>query len=146
MHRHGLPSAADMDLRDTQKVLLPGPPTPASRNPNVPNFSRILTIRAQTSHLPVKSKKTKQAIMRNPSKLSSVKRWDGQSHKSAGWDDLRRVSLMTCGLQYFVLIHLVGPRTLATGRRLPRPSIWSRKVKAGCLFQNFLQSGGGNGR
>ncbi|KAK6001538.1 hypothetical protein QM012_002869 [Aureobasidium pullulans] len=80
-----------MDIRDTQKVLLPGPPTPACRKSNVPNFSRILTIRAHGSDSPVKKrKKPEQAVMRNPSKLSSVKRWDAQSHKSADWDGLRR--------------------------------------------------------
>jgi len=90
MHRHVLPSTY-MDIRDTQKVLLLSPSTSASRNPNVPNFSRILSIRAQGSDSPVKTRKTlKQAAMRNPSKLSSVKRWDAQSHKSADWDGLRR--------------------------------------------------------
>ncbi|CAD0112681.1 unnamed protein product [Aureobasidium uvarum] len=80
-----------MDIRDTQKVLLPGPPSPGSRNPNVPNFSRILTIRAQGSNSPVKKqKKPAPAVMRNPSKLSGVKRWDARSHKSADWDGLRR--------------------------------------------------------
>ncbi|KAG9848614.1 hypothetical protein KCU77_g7955, partial [Aureobasidium melanogenum] len=89
MHRHGLPST--MDIRDTQKVLLPGPPTPASRKSNVPNFSRILTINAKGSDSPVKKRnKPEQAVMRNPSKLPTVKRWDAQSHKSADWDGLRR--------------------------------------------------------
>ncbi|KAI4715512.1 hypothetical protein E4T48_08303 [Aureobasidium sp. EXF-10727] len=91
MHRHGLPSSVTMDIRDTQKVLLPGPPSPGPRNPNVPNFSRILTIRAQGSDSPVKKqRKPAQAVMRNPSKLAGVKRWDAQSHKAADWDGLRR--------------------------------------------------------
>ncbi|KAH0373880.1 hypothetical protein KCU65_g196, partial [Aureobasidium melanogenum] len=91
MHRHGLPSTITMDIRDTQKVLLPGPPTPASRNSNVPNFSRILTIHAKGSDsTSKKQKKPEQAVMRNPSKVSTVKRWDAQSHKTADWDGLRR--------------------------------------------------------
>ncbi|KAI5260953.1 hypothetical protein E4T47_09532 [Aureobasidium subglaciale] len=91
MNRHGLPSSASLDIRDTQKVLLPGPPSSRLRSANVPNFSRVLTIRAQGSASPAKKrKKPEQAIMRVPSKVSSVKRWDAKTHKTTDWDGLRR--------------------------------------------------------
>ncbi|THY32878.1 hypothetical protein D6D00_01386 [Aureobasidium pullulans] len=86
MPRHSSRCSASLDIRDSQKVLLPGPPTPG-----VPNFSRILSVRAQGSNLSVKKrKKPEQSTMRNPSKVQGVKRWDAKTHKTANWDGLRR--------------------------------------------------------
>lgn len=90
MSRYASQCSVSVDIRESQKVLLP---SPHGRHLTVPNFSRIIPAQTQAAaSSPRKRKRLGQSAMRNPGKVTGVKRWDAKTHQSSDWDGLRRVS------------------------------------------------------
>jgi len=91
------PSATDIDIRETQKVLVsPRPPMAQSIRSTsaVPNFSRVIpktqSVASNTDHGDLSLELP--AIRKSASKMQGIKRWNGQTRTFSDWDGLRRVS------------------------------------------------------
>lgn len=86
---------ADMEWRDSQKVLLPHPSAEDSfsRAMAIPNFSRVLSKnQGQGPTLePSQLQLDLPTMRKSPCKSQGIKRWNGETRTYNNWDGLRRV-------------------------------------------------------